>query len=76
MEAQTIEGVIRKAGGKLLKDVRVFDLYEGDRMEQGKKSLAFSLKYFDPEKTLTDDEVNAVHEKIIKALTESGAELR
>ncbi|WP_341960798.1 phenylalanine--tRNA ligase subunit beta [Planococcus maritimus] len=76
VEAQTIEGIIRKAGGKLLKDVRVFDLYEGDRMEQGKKSLAFSLKYFDPEKTLTDEEVNAVHEKIIHALTESGAELR
>ncbi|MBU9672951.1 phenylalanine--tRNA ligase subunit beta [Planococcus sp. CP5-4] len=76
VEAQTIEGVIRNAGGKLLKDVRVFDLYEGDRMEEGKKSLAFSLTYFDPEKTLTDDEVNAAHEKIIKALTESGAELR
>ncbi|WP_434402444.1 phenylalanine--tRNA ligase subunit beta [Planococcus sp. 11815] len=76
VEAQTIEGVIRKAGGKLLKDVRVFDLYEGDRMDEGKKSLAFSLRYFDPEKTLTDEEVNAAHEKIIKALTESGAELR
>lgn len=76
VEAQSIEQVIRKAGGKLLKDVRVFDLYEGEGMEDGKKSLAFSLTYFDPEKTLTDEEVNAAHDKVINALTESGAELR
>lgn len=76
VEAGTIEKVIRGAGGKLLKDVRVFDLYEGDKMEEGKKSVAFTLTYFDPEKTLTDEEVVAVHDKVLKALTEVGAELR
>ncbi|RNF40884.1 phenylalanine--tRNA ligase subunit beta [Planococcus salinus] len=76
VEAGTIETVIRNAGGKLLKDVRVFDLYEGDKLEEGKKSVAFSLTYFDPEKTLTDEEVTAVHEKVLSALTEVGAELR
>lgn len=76
VEAGTIEKVIRGAGGKLLKDVRVFDLYEGDKMEAGKKSVAFTLTYFDPEKTLTDEEVVAVHDKVLKALTEVGAELR
>lgn len=76
VEAGTIEKLIRSAGGKLLKDVRVFDLYEGDNLEAGKKSVAFSLTYFDPEKTLTDEEVTAVHEKVVAALTESGAELR
>lgn len=76
VEAGSIEQVIRSAGGKLLKDVRVFDLYEGDKMEDGKKSVAFSLTYFDPEKTLTDDEVVKVHDKVLKALAEVGAEVR
>ncbi|MCH4827847.1 phenylalanine--tRNA ligase subunit beta [Planococcus halocryophilus] len=76
VEAATIENVIRSAGGKLLKDVRVFDLYEGDKMEEGKKSVAFSLTYFDPEKTLTDEEVTKAHDKVLAALTEVGAELR
>ncbi|MBZ5201156.1 phenylalanine--tRNA ligase subunit beta [Planomicrobium chinense] len=76
VEAGTIEAVIRNAGGKLLKDVRVFDLYEGDKMEEGEKSVAFSLTYFDPEKTLTDEEVTNAHEKVLSALTEVGAELR
>ncbi|MBD8015869.1 phenylalanine--tRNA ligase subunit beta [Planococcus wigleyi] len=76
VEAATIETVIRNAGGKLLKDVRVFDLYEGDKMEEGKKSVAFSLTYFDPEKTLTDEEVINAHDKVLAALTEVGAELR
>ncbi|WP_203333180.1 phenylalanine--tRNA ligase subunit beta [Planococcus beigongshangi] len=76
VEAGSIEKLIRSAGGKLLKDVRVFDLYEGDNLEAGKKSVAFSLTYFDPEKTLTDEEVTAVHENVVAALVESGAELR
>ncbi|MCP2035129.1 phenylalanyl-tRNA synthetase beta chain [Planomicrobium sp. HSC-17F08] len=76
VEAGTIEAVIRNAGGKLLKGVRVFDLYEGDKMEEGKKSVAFSLTYFDPEKTLTDEEVTNAHDKVLSALTEVGAELR
>ncbi|NHM30540.1 phenylalanine--tRNA ligase subunit beta [Neobacillus terrae] len=73
-EKETASGqlkeIIAEAGGKLLKDVQVFDLYEGDRMEAGKKSIAFSLKYEDPEKTLTDEEVTKVHEKVLEALKE------
>ncbi|PYF08984.1 phenylalanine--tRNA ligase subunit beta [Ureibacillus chungkukjangi] len=68
--------IIRNAGTKLLKEVKVFDVYEGDKMEAGKKSVAFSLTYFDPERTLTDDEVVSAHNKVLKALTEAGAELR
>jgi len=80
-EKETASGqlkeIIAEAGGKLLKDVQVFDLYEGDRMEAGKKSIAFSLKYEDPEKTLTDEEVTKVHEKVLEALKEkAGAVLR
>ncbi|MBD7935618.1 phenylalanine--tRNA ligase subunit beta [Cytobacillus sp. Sa5YUA1] len=75
--AQALSTVIREAGGKLLKDVHVFDLYEGDRMEEGKKSIAYSLKYFDPERTLTDEEVVKTHDKVLKALEEkAGAVLR
>ncbi|MCM3711816.1 phenylalanine--tRNA ligase subunit beta [Sporosarcina luteola] len=75
--AGMLETIIRNAGGKLLKDVKLFDLYEGDKVEEGKKSLAFSMTYFDPERTLTDEEIVKAHEKVLKALTEEAdAQLR
>ncbi|WP_438311331.1 phenylalanine--tRNA ligase subunit beta [Sporosarcina sp. FA9] len=75
--AGTLEHVIRNAGGKLLQSVKLFDLYEGDNVEDGKKSIAFSLTYADAERTLTDDEVVKAHEKVLNALTtEAGALLR
>lgn len=75
--AGDIKKVIIEAGGSLLKEVSIFDLYEGEHMEAGKKSLAYSLKYFNPERTLTDEEVTKAHEKVLTAVKEkSGAELR
>lgn len=75
--AGKLSEIITKAGGNLLKEVSVFDLYEGDRLEEGKKSIAFSLKYFDPEKTLTDEEVTKAHDKVLHAVKEqAGAVLR
>ena len=75
--AGKLEHVIRNAGGKLLKTVRLFDLYEGANVEEGKKSIAFSLTYADPERTLTDEEVVKAHDKVLNALTtEAGALLR
>ncbi len=81
VDKETVSGVLRDviqtAGGKLLKEVQVFDLYEGDRMEEGKKSIAFSLKYMDPERTLTDEEVTKVHTQVLEALkNQAGAVLR
>ncbi|MDF2857293.1 MAG: phenylalanyl-tRNA synthase subunit beta [Neobacillus sp.] len=81
VDKETVSGalkdIIQSAGGKLLREVSVFDLYEGDRMEEGKKSIAFSLKYLDPERTLTDEEVTKVHNQVLKALEEqAGAVLR
>ncbi|KGM44882.1 phenylalanine--tRNA ligase subunit beta [Neobacillus niacini] len=81
VDKETVSGVlkdvIQSAGGKLLKEVSVFDLYEGDRMEEGKKSIAYSLKYMDPERTLTDEEVTKVHTQVLEALkTQAGAVLR
>lgn len=74
--AGEIVSIITGAGTKLLKDVQVFDVYEGEKMTPGKKSVAFSLTYFDAERTLTDDEVVAAHNKVLKALAAAGAEVR
>ncbi|MEH7223019.1 phenylalanine--tRNA ligase subunit beta [Bacillus sp. JJ1566] len=68
--AGDMKQVIIEAGGKLLRDVTIFDLYEGERMEPGKKSVAYSIKYFDPERTLTEEEVTKAHEKVLKAVAE------
>jgi len=77
VQAGDLLEVIRENGGTLLKDVRLFDLYTGDRLEAGKKSLAYSLTYLDPERTLTDEEVTKVHQKILSELeTRLGAVLR
>jgi phenylalanyl-tRNA synthetase, beta subunit, non-spirochete bacterial len=64
----TIEKAIRKAGGKLLESVKLFDIYRGEQVDEGKKSAAFTLTYRDLNKTLTDEETNAVHEKVLEEL--------
>jgi phenylalanyl-tRNA synthetase beta chain len=75
--AHELKTVIQEAGGTLLKEVHIFDLYEGDRLEEGKKSIAYSLKYFNPERTLTDEEVTKTHQQVLNTLEEkTGAVLR
>jgi phenylalanyl-tRNA synthetase beta chain len=75
--AADVEAVIVKAGGDLLKGVRLFDAYTGDPIPQGHKSLAYNLTYQTDEKTLTDKEVARVHRKIVQAAErELGATLR
>lgn len=77
IEAGQLQRIIVGAGGELLKEVHLFDLYEGEHMEEGKKSLAFSLKYFDPERTLTDEDITKAHDKVMQAVKEqAGAVLR
>lgn len=76
-KAGDIQSIIVEAGGSLLKEVSVFDLYEGEKMEPGKKSIAYSLKYFDPERTLTDEDITKAHDQVLEAVKEkAGAELR
>lgn len=76
-KAGEMKQVIAEAGGELLKDVTLFDLYEGEKMEEGKKSLAFSMTYFDAEHTLTDEEVTEAHNRVLTTVEEKfGAELR
>ena len=60
---------IKKAGGKLLKDIQIFDVYEGSNIDNDKKSLAFKLTFNDLTKTLTDEEVMTVFNKIITEIT-------
>ncbi|MDZ7317255.1 MAG: phenylalanine--tRNA ligase subunit beta [candidate division KSB1 bacterium] len=72
-----LEEEIRQAGGPYLREVRLFDLYQGDQVPPGKKSAAFSLTFSSKERTLNEDEVNETVEKILERLRkELGAELR
>jgi phenylalanyl-tRNA synthetase beta chain len=75
--AQRVKEVILKAGGELLRNAELFDLYRGRPIPEGKKSLAYSLTYQALDRTLTDEEVRVVHRRIIERLSEElGAELR
>ncbi len=77
VEAARVEALIRQTGGKSLADVRLFDLYRGGQVGEGRKSLAYSLTYQAPDKTLTDAEAAAIRNKIVKRLEqELGAKLR
>lgn len=77
VSAQDLQKVIKNAGGKLLQNSKVFDLYIGKGIAEGKKSIAFSIELSDPSKTLTDEEINAVMLKIADNLNKKcGAELR
>lgn len=70
MEVGKIEEIIRKEGKKILEEVKLFDVYRGKQVEEGKKSVAFALTYRDKDKTLTDEEVAEVHGKVLDALKE------
>ena len=75
--AADVERVIKKNAGPYFKDVALFDLYTGKQIGEGKKSLAFALRFQSGEKTLTDEEVDAAVGKIVEAAgKEFGAELR
>lgn len=65
IESINIISEIQKQGGKLLKDIQIFDVYTGERVENNEKSIAFKLIFQDDEKTLTDEEVMAIFNKII-----------
>lgn len=75
--AKEIDVMIKKAGGSLLTKIEVFDVYTGKGVPEGKKSIAYSLTFEKPDRTLTDEEINETMEKIINFLErKAGAELR
>ena len=75
-EYQNIYNVIESVNSKLITNVELFDLYAGVELLAGKKSLALTITYSDKQKTLTDEEVTAVHENVLAALTAYGAIIR
>jgi len=77
VNADQVTKIIKDVGWDLIVDVNLFDLYQGDKIPNGYKSLAYSLTYRKPDATLTDEEVNEVHNKIILTLKNTlRAELR
>jgi phenylalanyl-tRNA synthetase beta chain len=75
--AEQVEAVIRQAGGRTLSGLRLFDVYRGEQIGAGKKSLAYSLTYQSLERTLTDDEVLKIRQRIVRQLEKDlGARLR
>ncbi len=77
VESKDIETVIKKAGGSMLTNIEVFDVYTGTNIGENEKSIAYSLTFMDSKKTLTEEEVTAVFEKIIQMVeNKCGAKLR
>ena len=73
IESDTIKEQIKKSGGRLLDSIEVFDLYQMDK----EKSIAYTLTFKDPTRTLSDEEVMEVFNKIIKEVEEkTSAKLR
>lgn len=76
LPAGKLERCIYEAGGGLVEQVALFDLYEGAQIPAGCRSLAFTITYRHPGRTLTEAEINAAHGNIEAALSRLGAELR
>lgn len=74
---EEIRGVIREVGGALVEEARVFDVYTGKPIPEGRKNVAYAISYRASERTLTDEEVNAAHTKIVDEVNRRlGASLR
>jgi len=74
--ASAVREAILGAGGELLQAAEVFDLYEGEQVGEGRKSLALNLEFRAPDRTLTDEEVGGLREQIKAKLEEIGGTLR
>lgn len=76
-KSEEIENVIKKAGGKLLKSLEVFDVYTGANVAEDEKSIAYTLTFNNPEKTLEEEEITKLFNKIIeKVVSECNVTLR
>lgn len=63
-----LENEIKTQAGKLLTDIQLFDIFEGAKLGADKKSMAYTLTFLDPERTLTDEEVAKANQAIVSAL--------
>lgn len=77
ISAGQIEEIIKNKGGKTVEGVKLFDIYRGSQIEKGYKSMAYAITYRSEEKTLTEEDVSKVHNKILNSLaSQVGAILR
>ena len=76
LPAGEVEAKVREAGGDLLDRVELFDVYRGEQLGEGRKSVAFRLEFRSPERTLTDEDVAAARTQIEAALADLGGALR
>ena len=74
--AAKLEKTISAAAGKILESVTLFDVYQGEQIESGKKSVSYSITMRSQNETLTDEQADNAMKKVVKALSELGAELR
>lgn len=70
IEVADVIELIKETAGPLLENIEIFDIYRGDKIPEGKKSVAFSLLFRSYERTLRDEEINEIQDKIIKAVEE------
>lgn len=75
-QAGDVAAALREAGGALVEEVTLFDLYRGEQVAEGKKSLAFRVTYRDPEATLTDKKVDKAHAKVVKQAKQRFGDVR
>ena len=71
-----IEAVIEQRGGKILEDYRLFDIYEGDQIEEGFKSVAYNIVFRAKDRTLEENDIASVMKKILNGLEGLGIQLR
>ncbi|NLN18752.1 MAG: phenylalanine--tRNA ligase subunit beta [Firmicutes bacterium] len=76
MPAERVVEIIRQEGGSVLDDVKLFDIYQGRQVPDGYRSLAYSCSFRAADRTLTDEEINEVVERIKKALASENVSLR
>lgn len=78
VEAETLTRLILEEATELLEDLSLFDVYEGERIPEGKKSLAFSMRYRAPDRTLSDAEVDRIRARVVERIKRDvpGATLR
>ncbi len=77
LQVGSLEEIIKKYGKKNLESVKLFDIFQGDQVGENKKSVAYALTFRAKDRTLTDDEVNKIQDKILTQLEiEAGAKLR
>ncbi len=77
MTSETVMNILKRVGGRYLSDLDVFDVYVGENVLENEKSVAYSLTFQDPTKTLTDEEVMTIFNKMIREVeTKTGARLR